>query len=94
MTQGEFATGERLALHEGGWSSCSARHPDKPRFTSKRALRTSNKYAARSVSLLALKPVLSSRHTSHPDLGGGADAALAVGGEGFTNPTQTEEVSK
>jgi hypothetical protein len=46
------------------------------------------------VSLLALKPVRASRHTSHPDLGGGADAAHAAREEGSTNTTRTEEVSK
>jgi arsenite methyltransferase len=45
------------------------------RFTSERAQRTSDTYGAHSVSLLAPKPVRASRHTSHPDLGGGADAA-------------------
>ena len=36
------------------------------------------------------------RHTSHPALGGGADAARAASGEGQpnTNTTRTEEVSK
>jgi hypothetical protein len=42
----------------------------------------------------ALRPVRASRHTSHPDLGGGADAAQAARGEGSTNTTKTEEVSK
>jgi hypothetical protein len=64
------------------------------RFTSERARRTSDKYRAQSVSLLALKPVRASRHTSHPDLGGGADAAQAVPEEGPTNSTTAEEVSK
>jgi arsenite methyltransferase len=64
------------------------------RFTSERAQRTSDKYGAQSVSLLALKPIRASRHTSHPDLGGGADAAQAVLDEGPTNTTTTEEVSK
>ena len=64
------------------------------RFTSDRAQRTSDKYGARSVSLLALKPVRASRHTSNPDLGGGADVAQATREEGVTNPTTTEEVSK
>jgi arsenite methyltransferase len=45
------------------------------RFTSERAQRTSDEYGAHSVSLLAAKPVRASRHTSHPDSGGGADAA-------------------
>ena len=64
------------------------------RFTSERAQRTSNKYGAHSVSLIALKPLRASRHTSHPDLGGGADVAYAARGEGSTNTTRTEEVSK
>ena len=64
------------------------------RFTSERAQRTSDEYGAHSVSLLAAKPVRASRHTSHPDLGGGADAAQAARGEGSTNTTRTEEVSK
>jgi hypothetical protein len=64
------------------------------RFTSDRAQRTSDKYGAQSVSLLALKPVRASRHTSNPDLGGGADVAQAAREEGLTNPTTTEEVSK
>jgi hypothetical protein len=45
------------------------------RFTSERAQRTSDKYGAHSVSLLALKPVRASRHSCRPDLGGGADVA-------------------
>ena len=64
------------------------------RFTSERAQRTSDKYGAQSVSLLALKPVRASRHTSNPDLGGGADVAQATREEGVTNPTTTQEVSK
>jgi hypothetical protein len=63
-------------------------------FASDRAQRTSDKYGAYSVSLLAVKPVRASRHTPHPDLGGGADVAEAAGGEGSTNTTKTEEVSK
>ena len=43
------------------------------RFTSERAQRTSHKYGAHSVSLLALKPVRASRLTSRPDLDSGAD---------------------
>ena len=64
------------------------------RFTSERAQRTSDKYGAQSVSLLALKPLRAPRHTSHPDLGGGADVAQAASGEGSTNTTTTQEVSK
>ena len=42
------------------------------RFTSERAQRTSHKYGAHSVSLLALKPAIASRHISDPNPGGGA----------------------
>ena len=62
-------------------------------FTSERAQRTSHKYGAHSVSLLALKPVRASRHISNPDLGGGADVAQAAWEEGSTNTTTTSEVS-
>jgi SAM-dependent methyltransferase len=64
------------------------------RFTSERAQRTSEKYGAQSVSLLALKPLRVFRHASHPDLGGGADVAQAASEEGSTNTTTTQEVSK
>jgi arsenite methyltransferase len=64
------------------------------RFTSDRAQRTSDRYGAQSVSLLAPKPLRASRHASHPVLGGGADAARAAREEGSTNTTRTEEVSK
>ena len=64
------------------------------RFTSERAQRTSRKYGAHSVSLLALKPVRASRHTSHPDLGSGADVAQAVWEDCSTNTTTTQEVTK
>jgi arsenite methyltransferase len=64
------------------------------RFTSERAQRTSDKYGAHSVSLLALKPLRASRHTSHPNLGGGADAAQAASEEGPINTKTTQEVSK
>ena len=64
------------------------------RFTSQRARRTSRKYGAHSISLLALKPVRASRHTPDPDLGGGADAARAAAREGHPSPTTTEEVSR
>lgn len=63
------------------------------RFTSERAQRTSHKYGAHSVSLLALKPIRASRHISTPDLGGGADSAHAAWEEGSTNTTTTQEVS-
>lgn len=62
-------------------------------FTSERAQRTSRKYGAHSVSLLALKPVRASRHTSHPDLGDGADVAQAAAEDRSTNTPTTSEVS-
>jgi arsenite methyltransferase len=64
------------------------------RFTSERAQRTSRKYGAHSVSLLALKPVRASRHTSHPDLSSGADVAQAARDECSTNTTTTQEVTQ
>jgi arsenite methyltransferase len=64
------------------------------RFTSERAQRTSDKYGARSISLLALKPLRVSRHAPHPDLGGGADAARAVREEGSTTHDDPKEVLK
>ncbi len=64
------------------------------RFTSERAQRTSHKYGAHSVSLLALKPVPASRHISNPNLGGGARVTQATREEGPTNTTTTQEVSK
>jgi hypothetical protein len=63
------------------------------RFASERDQHTCVKYGARCVSLLALKPVRASRHSYHPDVGGGADVAQATREEGFTN-TKTEEVPK
>ena len=64
------------------------------RFTSERAQRASDRYGAHSVSVLALKPVRASRHTSHPDLGGGADVAEAAREEGSTDTNTTEETSR
>ena len=55
---------------------------------------TSHEYGARSVSMLALKPLAASRHTSDPYSGGGARVADATREEGFTNTTITQEVSK
>jgi len=72
----------------------TVKHNPGYRFTSERAQRTSAKYGAHSVSLLAVKPLRASRHTSHPDLGGGADVAEAASEEGSTNTTTTQEVSK
>jgi SAM-dependent methyltransferase len=70
-------------------------HPNSAyRFTSERAQRTSEKYGAHSISLLALKPVRVSRHPSRPDLGDGADVARAASEEGSTNTTTTQEVSQ
>ena len=63
-------------------------------FTSERAQRTSHKYGAHSVSLLALKPVRASRLTSRPDLDSGADVMRAAWEEGSTNTTTTQEVTK
>jgi arsenite methyltransferase len=64
------------------------------RFTSERAQRTSHKYGAHSVSLLALKPLAASRHISNPNLGGGARVAQAAREEAPTNTTTNQEVSK
>ena len=64
------------------------------RFTSERAQRTSHKHGSHSVSLLALKPVAASRHTSDPNLGGGARVAQATREEGPINSTTTEEVER
>jgi arsenite methyltransferase len=64
------------------------------RFTSERARRTSEKYGAHSISLLALNPVRAARHPSSPDLGDGADVARAASEEGSTNTTTTQEVSQ
>ena len=64
------------------------------RFTSERAQGTSDKYGAHSVSLLALKPLPASRHTSDPNLGRGAHVAQATREEGPTNTTTTQEVTK
>jgi arsenite methyltransferase len=65
------------------------------RFTSRRAQRTSEKYGAHSISLLALNPVRTTRLPSRPDLGAGADVARAASEEGSTNTTTTtQEVSK
>jgi SAM-dependent methyltransferase len=64
------------------------------RFMSERAQRTSEKYGAHSISLLALAPIRSSRHASDPDLGDGADVAQAASEEGSTNTTTTQEVSQ
>jgi hypothetical protein len=64
------------------------------RFTSERAQRTSEKYGAHSISLLAIKPVRGSRHLSGPNLGDGADAAQAAAAQDSTNTTTTQEVSQ
>jgi len=55
-------------------------------FSSGRAQRTSDKYGAHSVSLLALKPVPASRHISNPNPGGGAQVAQATREEGPPTP--------
>jgi arsenite methyltransferase len=64
------------------------------RFTSERAQHTSDKYGAHSVTLLALKPVHASRHTSQPELGRGADVARAAREDCSTHTTTTQEVTK
>jgi hypothetical protein len=62
------------------------------RLTSARGLE--QQVRAHGVSLAAVMPIRASRHTSHPDLGGGADVAQASRVESSTNTTMTEEVSK
>jgi len=57
------------------------------RFRSERAQRTSSKYGAHSVSLLALKSVPVPRHISNPNLGGGTRVAHAAWEEGSTKTT-------
>jgi hypothetical protein len=64
------------------------------RFTSDRARRTSHRHGSRSGSLLALKPVAASRHTSDPNLGGGARLVQATREESPINSTTTEEVER
>jgi arsenite methyltransferase len=63
------------------------------RFASERAQRAGDKYGARSISLLALKPAHAPRHTSRPDSGGGADPRPG-GSEEVHNTTTTQEVSQ
>lgn len=55
---------------------------------------TRHKYGSHSVSLLALKPVAASRHTSDPNLGGGARLVQATREEGPINSMTTEEVER
>jgi Activator of Hsp90 ATPase homolog 1-like protein len=87
LTQGEFTTEERLALHEEGWSDGFGRL--------QQVLST---YEVESAPLVAARRALTSlrasRHTSRPDLGGGADAARAASEEGLPDSTTTQEVSK
>jgi arsenite methyltransferase len=64
------------------------------RFTTERAQRTSHKYGAHSLSLLALKPVGASRQASHPTLGGGARIVQAARQGGADDSTRTQEISK
>jgi SAM-dependent methyltransferase len=68
------------------------------RFVSERALDACRTYEVESIALVAaktaLEPVRACRHTSDPDLGGGADVAQAARQEGLTNTATTEEVSK
>jgi arsenite methyltransferase len=65
------------------------------RFISERALDACSTYEVESISLVAQsrapRPVRTRRHASHPDLGGGADAARAARQEGLTNTATTEE---
>ena len=63
-------------------------------FTSERARRMSHRHGPYSVLLLALKPVPASRHTSDPNLGGGARVAQATREEVPINSTTTEEVER
>ena len=53
-----------------------------------------HQHGPHSVSLLALKPVAASRHTSDPNLGGGARLAQATREESPINSTTTEEVER
>jgi SAM-dependent methyltransferase len=64
------------------------------RFTSERAQRTSDKYGAHSVSLLALKPLPVPRHTSNPTLGDVTPAVQPARQESPTNTTMTQEVTR
>ena len=64
------------------------------RFTSERAQRTSDKYGAHSVCLLALKPLKVPRHTSNPTLGDVTRAVQPARQESPTNTTMTQEVTK
>jgi SAM-dependent methyltransferase len=64
------------------------------RFASERARRTSDKYGAHSLSLLAVKPQPASRHSSDPNQGGGARVAQATREEISTNTATTQEVTK
>jgi hypothetical protein len=73
-------TPEQLAKSE------RRRRDEHVSFGSERAQRTSDKYNAHSVSLLALKPVPASRHISNPSPGGGVRVAQAIREEGSTKP--------
>ena len=55
---------------------------------------TRHKHGPHNVSLLALKPVAASRHTSDPNLGGGARLVQATREESPINSTTTEEVER
>jgi hypothetical protein len=55
---------------------------------------TRHKHGSHSVSLLAVKPVAASRHTSDPNLGGGARLVQATREERPINSTTTEEVER
>jgi hypothetical protein len=73
-------TPEQLAKSE------RRRRDEHVSFGSERAQRTSDKYDAHSVSLLALKPVPASRHISNPSPGRGVRVAQAIREEGSTKP--------
>jgi hypothetical protein len=81
----------RLAAvhHSGGYVVDWCRHPDTGKalawggLTISRGLITRHSHFVRAC-----------RHTSDPDLGGGADVARAAREEGLTHTQRTEEVSK
>ncbi len=85
LTQGEFATDERLALHEEGWID-----------SFERLEQVLGTYEVERVPLVATRrppnPRPASHHASHSNVGAGADATPAAR-EGSTNTTKAEEVS-
>ena len=90
----------RLGLHRDPLGAHCARQPRDAdiqanpsyRVTSGRAQRHPPGARPHCVSLLALKPMAPSRHTSDPNLGGGARLAQATREESPINSTTTEEV--